>query len=67
MVEKQNQANFLRATAMTSTEFRAQAHGPFLTRAEALRPPLTFLEPTGNYQVETIGSTRLTVIEVVPI
>ena len=34
---------------------------------EVLYPPLTFLEPTGNYQVETIGSTRLTVIEVVPI
>ena len=36
------------------------------TESEVVYPPLTFLEPTGNYQIEQVGGTRLTVIEVVP-
>jgi len=35
--------------------------------AEVIYPPLTYLEPTGNYQTRKVGSTRLTVIEVIPL
>jgi hypothetical protein len=36
------------------------------SESEVIYAPLTYLEPTGNYQIEQVGSTRLVVIEVVP-
>ena len=33
---------------------------------EVLFPPLCFLQPTGRYQIEDVGPTRLTVLEVSP-
>ena len=33
---------------------------------EVLFPPITFLQPTGRYQIEQVGPTRLTVLEVSP-
>jgi len=34
---------------------------------EVLFPPLTYLEPNGNYQIEQIGGTRLIVVDVIPV